>query len=400
MTEKIESFSSRKLAESNGTVMTTQNILREARMLKNVIKDPKQQQSDVKEEDDLKEEKEEREMEEKEEQHRSFSRTGNDLIETDDELVEVGSPESEEDGEHFSSRPIDFTTGRRMSDDSSEGEEEYFRPLKRLAEPDGETNTSTKKRGVRSFCIDDILSHKTAALQRGGPPSLPGMHRPWDQREGGGGGGGLQQGEGGRGNKASPLDALFNMISNNDALTAKSDMERAQLNFANKQPPKKKRKSRTAFTNHQIFELEKRFLYQKYLSPADRDEIAAQLGLSNAQVICWFQNRRAKYKRDLEELKKDVEKSPAGGPMVDPRRGPPPPMHGAPSPGPPHPLGPHLHHPLPLPHPLLLSMAPHLIPASMAGALHHHHQQQQPRSPPMRSPEPADSPPIRVEDSD
>ena len=116
-------------------------------------------------------------------------------------------------------------------------------------------------------------------------------------------------------------------------------------------------------------------------------------------MICWFQNRRAKYKRDLEELKKDVEKSPAaGGPMVDPRRGPPPPLHGAPSPGPPHPLGPHLHHPLPLPPPLLLSMAPHLIPASMAGALHH--QQQQQRSPPMRSPEPADSPPIRVEDSD
>ena len=57
---------------------------------------------------------------------------------------------------------------------------------------------------------------------------ISGMHRPWDQREGGGGGGGGggQHGEGGgggnRGNKASPLDALFNMISNNDALTAKS----------------------------------------------------------------------------------------------------------------------------------------------------------------------------------
>ena len=47
------------------------------------------------------------------------------------------------------------------------------------------------------------------------------MHRPWDQREGGGGVQG-QGGEGGRGTKASPLDALFNMISNNDALTAKS----------------------------------------------------------------------------------------------------------------------------------------------------------------------------------
>lgn len=71
--------------------------------------------------------------------------------------------------------------------------------------------------------------------------------------------------------------------------------------------PKKKRKSRTAFTNHQIFELEKRFLYQKYLSPADRDEIALSLGLTNAQVITWFQNRRAKLKRDMEELKKDMD---------------------------------------------------------------------------------------------
>lgn len=77
--------------------------------------------------------------------------------------------------------------------------------------------------------------------------------------------------------------------------------------FSNRQPPKKKRKSRTAFTNHQIFELEKRFLYQKYLSPADRDELASSLGLTGAQVITWFQNRRAKLKRDMEELKKDVD---------------------------------------------------------------------------------------------
>uniref|UniRef100_A0ACB8E978 Uncharacterized protein n=1 Tax=Sphaerodactylus townsendi TaxID=933632 RepID=A0ACB8E978_9SAUR len=77
--------------------------------------------------------------------------------------------------------------------------------------------------------------------------------------------------------------------------------------FGPRQPAKKRRKSRTAFTNHQIYELEKRFLYQKYLSPADRDHIAAHLGLSNAQVITWFQNRRAKLKRDLEEMKADVE---------------------------------------------------------------------------------------------
>ncbi|XP_062320591.1 transcription factor LBX1a [Osmerus eperlanus] len=83
--------------------------------------------------------------------------------------------------------------------------------------------------------------------------------------------------------------------------------------FGQRNSQKKRRKSRTAFTNHQIYELEKRFLYQKYLSPADRDQIAQQLGLTNAQVITWFQNRRAKLKRDLEEMKADVESAKAVG---------------------------------------------------------------------------------------
>ncbi|XP_042290007.1 transcription factor LBX1a [Thunnus albacares] len=83
--------------------------------------------------------------------------------------------------------------------------------------------------------------------------------------------------------------------------------------FGQRNTPKKRRKSRTAFTNHQIYELEKRFLYQKYLSPADRDQIAQQLGLTNAQVITWFQNRRAKLKRDLEEMKADVESAKSVG---------------------------------------------------------------------------------------
>uniref|UniRef100_A0A8C7EHT7 Homeobox domain-containing protein n=1 Tax=Nothoprocta perdicaria TaxID=30464 RepID=A0A8C7EHT7_NOTPE len=76
--------------------------------------------------------------------------------------------------------------------------------------------------------------------------------------------------------------------------------------FGPRQASKKRRKSRTAFTNQQIYELEKRFLYQKYLSPADRDQLAQRLALSTAQVITWFQNRRAKLKRDLEEMRADV----------------------------------------------------------------------------------------------
>ncbi|XP_044269787.1 homeobox protein Hox-A4-like [Tribolium madens] len=110
--------------------------------------------------------------------------------------------------------------------------------------------------------------------------------------------------------QGTPLDALFQMTSKTfDSSSGETSADaQSHLNLFNgRQQPKKKRKSRTAFTNHQIFELEKRFLYQKYLSPADRDEIASSLGLTNAQVITWFQNRRAKLKRDMEELKKDVE---------------------------------------------------------------------------------------------
>ena len=69
---------------------------------------------------------------------------------------------------------------------------------------------------------------------------------------------------------------------------------------------KTRRKARTCFTNQQIYELERRFLYQKYLSPQDRDELSEMLNLSNAQVITWFQNRRAKLKRDFEEMRNDL----------------------------------------------------------------------------------------------
>ncbi|XP_031549599.1 transcription factor LBX1-like [Actinia tenebrosa] len=72
---------------------------------------------------------------------------------------------------------------------------------------------------------------------------------------------------------------------------------------------RKRRKPRTCFTNQQISELERRFMFQKYLSPSDRDELSIMLGLSGAQIITWFQNRRARFRRDVEELKSDVEAS-------------------------------------------------------------------------------------------
>ncbi|XP_035943546.1 transcription factor LBX2 [Halichoerus grypus] len=101
---------------------------------------------------------------------------------------------------------------------------------------------------------------------------------------------------------------------------------------------RRRRKSRTAFTAQQVLELERRFVFQKYLAPSERDGLAARLGLANAQVVTWFQNRRAKLKRDVEEMRADVASLSALAPEVQCRLELP---HGAPGPGPPD-AGPHL----------------------------------------------------------
>lgn len=65
-----------------------------------------------------------------------------------------------------------------------------------------------------------------------------------------------------------------------------------------------------------MLELERRFVFQKYLAPSERDGLAARLGLANAQVVTWFQNRRAKLKRDVEEMRADVASLRALSPEI------------------------------------------------------------------------------------
>ena len=57
------------------------------------------------------------------------------------------------------------------------------------------------------------------------------------------------------------------------------------------------RKTRTNFTAEHIAVLENIFTNQQYPSKEERNAVASHLGLTDAQVNTWFQNRRAKLKK-------------------------------------------------------------------------------------------------------
>ncbi|XP_049823572.1 homeobox protein Nkx-3.2 [Aethina tumida] len=61
--------------------------------------------------------------------------------------------------------------------------------------------------------------------------------------------------------------------------------------------PNRKKRSRAAFTHAQVFELERRFSQQRYLSGPERADLAQALKLTETQVKIWYQNRRYKTKR-------------------------------------------------------------------------------------------------------
>ncbi|KAL2083140.1 hypothetical protein ACEWY4_020913 [Coilia grayii] len=65
------------------------------------------------------------------------------------------------------------------------------------------------------------------------------------------------------------------------------------------------RRVRTKFTPDQIQKLEKIFSKHKYLDAGERAKTAQKLNLSETQVRTWFQNRRMKVKREVQDLRAD-----------------------------------------------------------------------------------------------
>uniref|UniRef100_UPI00358E9A9F homeobox protein Nkx-2.3-like isoform X3 n=1 Tax=Myxine glutinosa TaxID=7769 RepID=UPI00358E9A9F len=89
----------------------------------------------------------------------------------------------------------------------------------------------------------------------------------------------------------------------NTCLLRKSERPKKPSSPGEERPsrPRQRRKPRVLFSQAQVFELERRFKQQRYLSAPEREHLAALLKLTSTQVKIWFQNRRYKCKRQRQD---------------------------------------------------------------------------------------------------
>lgn len=103
------------------------------------------------------------------------------------------------------------------------------------------------------------------------------------------------------------------MGSDSEKSDVKKESESGDCQMAKQ---RQRRKPRVLFSQQQVFELERRFKQQRYLSAPEREQLANMLKLSPTQVKIWFQNRRYKCKR--QKMDRNIEMSAMSVPRREP----------------------------------------------------------------------------------
>lgn len=84
-------------------------------------------------------------------------------------------------------------------------------------------------------------------------------------------------------------------------------LDKQRLDTSLHVPLSQRRKRRILFTQAQVFELERRFKQQRYLTAPEREHLAHMIGLTPTQIKIWFQNHRYKTKKSRDATQSDEQ---------------------------------------------------------------------------------------------